>query len=233
MADGQNLTLTKLTIIVPILVVAIPSCALFFYEAVFPKNYLLYDIQWPVQTEDLDAIAIIVTNAGREAQDEVKITLPQDSAGADVKMFVSDASRYRSMLSEARPTEFVQGASTYQVNIGRISAGESVALLAAAKRTTSCCHWILFPEPKVESKQSVGLKADGIRYPENEDTFGGVLRAISVFVFPFLMATFVVVVITGFIFEAFFDTPERKIARLWRQMDKIQEEADKARRYRP
>ncbi|WP_162615847.1 P-loop NTPase family protein [Solilutibacter oculi] len=235
--SSSSVTWQKLAVIIAILTLALPVFARFAFRVVFPDNYLLYETTSVIKTERSQVGAVIVINGGTAAQKEVALYLPSGAADAKSTFVEISAPRRSSLRSlfEADPStplsKFSQGTG-FKIPLGTIEKDEEVRVtLKTIQPGDLPTSSLLLSEVRAESAAMTAIEADGLRRPEFHEDWHTFYMDVSPYLLALVLAVICLGVLVSFIHDVFFDTPRKKMARLWRQMDQLQEQIDKDRRY--
>lgn len=237
MSAESTTTWQKIAIIIALLTLALPAAARFGWQLVFPPNYLLYETTHTTKIDETQIASVIVVNAGHATQKDVVLYLPSNSVDTEhVKIEISSPKRtHLRSLFEAEPKTPIKKYSQesgFKVPLGNIAPEEEVrvTLLAASKEDLFLTRLSL-SDVRVESSSMSAFEADGLRYPAFGDDRHTIYVQVSPYALAFVLAFLGLILLTGLIHDIFFETPQKKVTRLWRQMDQLQEKIDKERRY--
>ena len=235
---SSSITWQKIAIIVAVVLVAVPAIAGFAWKVVFPQNYLVYATTPIIQTSNSLVGGITITNEGSAVQRDVVLDLT--SQNADPKnTFIDISGPSNAPIDFILPSEPKTPLSKYskgegsEVPIGIINPGEEVLVtLKAVKPSEYFVYTLSLLDVHVQSSQMTAIKADGVRRPELNDDLHTFYMMVAPYFLALVAAMIIVIIGISIVHEAFFDTLERKMTRLWKQMDLLQEKHDKERRYK-
>ncbi len=237
MSLESSLTWQKVTIVIAILGIVIPATSKFVWDVVFPENFLLYETTHTTRGELFQTASIHVNNAGSRAQKEIFVFLPLDAIDHENSLIeITTPKRLRlSNIYDADPdmplSKFHQDTGL-KIPVGNVEPGESVRVTLLSKSTKSYPKRLSLSDVRVESSSMKAIEADGIRYPEHNNDWHSSFVEMAPFMLAMLLFFIGIVFFVSIIFETFFDTPQQKMTRLWKQMDELQEKVDKERRYK-
>ncbi len=238
MSTENSITWQKLAIIIAVLTIVLPALAKFYLNIVFPENYLLYEASHTTKTDKIQTASIIVSNAGRGTQKEVFLYLPSDATeykNTSIEVSTPKRSGLRNIF-EAEPSiplEKFSKETGAKIPLGNIEPEEEVpiTLTSISKSEDPYLKRLTLSDARVESASMLAIEADGIRYPRFNDDLHSTYISMAPFMLAMLLAILGIAILAGMIFDLFFDSPQKKMTRLWRQMDQLQEKIDKERRY--
>ena len=237
MTKEHPATWQKVAIIIAVLTFTLPAGARFAWQVIFPANYLLYETTHTTRTDAIQTATAIVTNDGSATQRDVAIYLPVEAMDpAQVKVEVSSprTAGLRSIFeAQAKvPLQKYAEDTGSKIPLGNIAPGQEVRVtFVATADPDSYLRSLSLSDMRVESSTSSAIEADGVRRPSfNEDWHTSYMQAAP-YILAFLLGILGLFLIVGLIYDIFFETPQKKMARLWRQMDTLQEKIDKERRY--
>lgn len=238
MSTESPITWQKIAIIVAILSVALPTVAKFYLNMVFPENYLLYEKTHTTKTEEIQTASIIVYNAGRGIQKDVFLYIPSDVTEYE-NTSVEVSNPYRSGLRSIYdapspdPLEKFFKERGSKIPLGNIKPEEEVlvTLRVIPKPDDPYTPRLSLSDVQVESSSMSAIEADGIKYPRFHEDAHSLYMSAAPFFLALTLALLGLALFIAMIFDIFFDTPQKKMSRLWRQMDELQEKIDKERRY--
>lgn len=237
-ADASStITWQKIAIIVAVLTLALPAAVRFAWNVVFPPDYLLYEVIPSIQANDILVGGVVVVNGGRSPQKEVALYLPSSAARPEnvtVEISAPRSSSLRSLF-DADPntplTKFSQESGS-RIPLGTIDPEQEVRItFKATKPDGVFSQSLTLRDARVESSTMTAIEADGIRRPRFHEDAHTFYHDFAPYLLAFLIALIGLAILISFIHDVFFDTPQRKMSRLWRQMDTLQEQIDKERRY--
>lgn len=237
MSLESSLTWQKVTIVIAILSIVIPATSKFVWDVVFPENFLLYETTHTTRGDKFQTASIHVSNAGNRVQKEIFVFLPLDAIDYENSFIeITTPQSFRlSNIYEAVPdvplSKFHQDTGI-KIPVGNMESGENVRVTLLSKSTKSYPKRLSLSDVRVESYSMKAIEADGTRYPEHNNDWHSSFVEMSPFMLAMLIFFFGIVFFVTIIFEVFFDTPQQKMTRLWRQMDELQEKVDKERRYK-
>lgn len=234
---SSAVTWQKIAIIIAILTLALPAAVRFAWKIVFPPNYLLYEVAPSVQVGDIVVGGLVVVNGGGAPQKEVALYLPSRAANPKYVTVEVSSPRRSSLRSlfDAEPnvplTSFSKESGS-RIPLGTIEPDEEVRVtFKATKPDNDFSQPLSLRDARVESSAMTAIEADGIRRPEFHEDLHTFYVDSAPYLLAFLFALIGLAVLINFIHDVFFDTPQKKMTRLWRQMDTLQEQIDKERRY--
>jgi hypothetical protein len=238
MSSETTATWQKVAVIIAVLTVALPTVSRFLWRVVFPPDYLLYETTHTTRGEGIQSASIVVTNAGLDVQRDVALYLSLDSANASVTRVEVSSPRRSGLRSlfNADPkvplSTFAHDAG-FKVPLGNIGPEEEVrvTLILVANDEDRFTPTLSLSDARVESASMSAIEADGHRRPQFGDDAHSVYVQLAPYVLAMLLAVIGLMIFLSIIFDVFFDTPQQKMTRLWRQMDQLQEQIDKERRY--
>lgn len=235
---SSSVTWQKIAIISAIAVVVLPVLATYAWKTLFPPNYLVFHATPIVQTKGALTGGLLVTNEGYATQHNVAVYLT--SRDVDPEHAFVDVTAPESTISDfilpSKPniplTKYAKGNGA-RIPVGAINPGEQVlvtlASLDAGKYTVNTLSLL---EVHVQSSEMTALKADGVRRPEFDNSLHAFYMMAAPYFLAFIILVLGIVFIVSIIHEAFFDNYQRKMSRMWRQMDTLQEKYDKEKRYK-
>lgn len=238
MSTEIPVTWQKVTIIIALLTLALPTAARFGWQLVFPPDYLLYETSHTTKVGNNQAASVIVVNAGNTTQRDVALYLPSDSTDPkQTKIEISSprSSNIRSLF-EAEPEisfEKFSQESGFKIPLGNIAPEQEVrvTLFATAKKEDLIPTRLSLSDARVESSSMSAIEADGVRYPAYSDDLHTMYDKTSPYILAIVLALFGLIMLISLLHDIFFETPQKQMTRLWRQMDLLQEKIDKERRY--
>lgn len=234
MDTNQGPTWQKFGVIAAILIVIVPWVAKEAYGVVFPPYYLIYQLQHPINGDGFAAFAAIITNVGSQAQDGITLTVPSDSYNPDkAYVDVGTPSKY-SFIQSSNPKlgELVHANNTgFIIPVGRLMPGETVRVTLITEASGQHPIWLLSNAVRVESKQGLAKQTDDLTFSEADDSLHAVLWEASPYFVAFILSLLAVFASAGLIYSIAFDSKQKQMARLWKQMDTLQQKIDKERRY--
>jgi len=237
--DGPGLTWQKVGVIAAILAIILPLLGKGAYLVVFPQYRLVYEVQHPITVPGFSAFAVVITNDGSDREDGVTVVVPPAPFNpAKAYVHVSSPSPYGALGTYPATSADVVSATRdgYSVPVGRLLSGESVRVTFAATTDSGpdavASSWTLVPGVRVYSKQGGATEGDGMGISVSDDSLHAMLWMMSPYVVALAAAIFLVIIFAGLIFSVAFDSREKQMTRLWKQMDLLQEKIDKERRYK-
>lgn len=238
MTSENTTTWQKVTVIIAVLAVVVPVAARYSWNVVFPANYLLYEATFTTKTTGTQTASVIIMNAGNAVQKNVTIYLPSKATNAKLTTIEISSPQSPSLgyLIDAEPktslAKYTEETGA-KIPIGNIEPGNEVraTLAETSKGDDLQIDTLSLSDVRVDSSAASAIKADGVRYPSFADDVHSMFLSASPYFLAFMLLLLAVGVVAGFIFSTFFDTPHKQMARLWRQMDALQEKIDKDRRY--
>jgi len=238
MISDNTTTWQKVTVIIAVLAVVAPFSARYAWNVVFPANYLLYEATFTTKTNNTQTASVIIRNAGGAVQKNVTVYLP--SKATNPKFTTIEISSPQSpgieYLVDSEPkiplVKYTEETGA-KIPVGNIEPGNGVrvTLAEASKGDDLQTNSLSLSDVRVDSSAAPAIKADGIRYPSFADDIHSIFLSASPYFLAFILLILTAGTVAGFIFSMLFDTPHKQMARLWRQMDTLQEKIDKDRRY--
>lgn len=234
---GHQVTWQKIAVVASILFVAVPFAADALWSIFYPDDYLLYEVRQRVAFDGRTTQLLVINNAGRKTQKNVAVIL--DASKAYTQRTLVDVSTpkriFLSGYSAAEPdvplSDFSRAASVF-VPLGNIEPDEQVVVAFGTREQDGIYLSGINSDVRVESSTTVAIKADGIRRPSTaHDAHSGYVE-LAPGILAFIVAIVSAIVIIALVFGIFFDSPEKQMTRLWRQLDDLQEKIDKERRYK-
>ena len=238
MSTESTVTWQKMTVIIALLTLALPVAARFGWQLVFPPNYLLYETTHTTKVSNIQTASVIVVNAGNSTQRDVALYLPSDSTDAKITSIEVSSPRRSNLRSlfEAEPQTPIakySQESGFKIPMGNIAPEEEVrvTLTATSKTDEFLPTRLSLSEARVESSSMSGIEADGVRYPAFSDDPHTMYVQLSPYLLAAFSTLFGLIMLISLLHDIFFNTPQKQMTRLWRQMDDLQEKIDKERRY--
>lgn len=234
-----SVTWQKIAVIVGVGVIVLPVAIGFLWDVVLPRNYLLYEVRPDVRVGSAMVRELAVVNAGHAIQKDVVLYFPPisiEDENATVSVSTPRRSSSRSVFgadfgSSVPLAEYDQN-NGFKIPIGVIPPDEEVAIaLTFSAENGRLSSYIPSGDFRVESSSVDAVEADGIRRPAYPDDLHSAYVQFAPFLLAIFGGLFVIAMLVSAIYELFFDSPQKKMARLWRQMDQLQSEIEKARRY--
>lgn len=235
--SSSNITWQKLTVIITVLILVLPAVARFAWEVVFPSNYITYEVMPITEVDGYSIGMVIVANSGTAQQQNVSLYLPSSAINSkDSRVEISDPKKYfLSSIYDAKPKVSLQKyfqEAGYKIPLGNINADESIRVTIVLKKDSEFISPRLsFDSTRIESSSMLGIEANGTRMPKFADDAHSIYMQVSPFLLGFMLFFGGIVFFVSFIHDAFFDTHQKQMSRLWRKMDNLQEQIEKERRY--
>ena len=238
MSTENSTTWQKVTIIIALLTLALPTAARFGWHLVFPPNYLLFETSHTTKIGATQSASVIVVNAGNETQRDVALYIPSDATDAkNTKIEISSPRRSNlRSLFEAEPQTAIakySQESGFKVPLGNIAPEEEVRVtfIATSGKEDLIPTRLTLSDARVESSSMSAIEADGVRYPAYGDDLHSMYVQVAPYILAIFLALFGLIMLISLLHDIFFETPQKQMTRLWRQMDQLQEKIDKERRY--
>lgn len=233
----STVTWQKIAVLAAIVVVVLPVVAGFAWKVIFPKNYLLYNDSPIITAANIDIGAVTVINAGSATQTNITFYLPtQYIDPKHTFIAISTPSRSLGYAFSADPesplTQF-KSSNGIQINLGTIQPDEKIRLtFKQVKPNGVFLSQLSFLGLHIESAQTVAIEADGTPRPAFAEDIHSLYMDAAPYFLALIASILALFIAVAVIYEAFFDTTQSKMTRLWKQMDILQEKIDKERRYK-
>jgi hypothetical protein len=233
----SNITWQKVAVLTAVISIAFPVVARFAWEVVFPPDFLLYEITPTISVGDYRVGALVITNAGRAVQNNIAVYIPARSIDPESTTVELSGPRraswsYLWSLEPDTPIEAYIDGESVSFSVGTLAPGEEVRITFVEERNgLSFSAGLGIRDARVESSSAFGKQADGIRYPEHDNSLHSFYFGLAPYLLAFILSLIFIGIVAAIIFESLFDTPRKKMTRLWREMDNLQEIIDKERRY--
>jgi len=235
MDNGQGLTWQKVGTVIAIFIVVIPWLTREAYRIVFPLDRLMYDVQEPINAKGFSAFSVVISNAGSRPQDAITITIPSASYNPEEAYIRKTTPAVYGAFgpNNLRPGDLIHAASSgYTVSVGRLLPDESVRVSFVSLSQDDIHTWTVPYNLRVDSRQGGVQKGAGIAIAEDDGSAHGMLWTGAPYLVALAVPFFLILMFSGVIFSIVFDSSEKQMTRLWKQMDLLQEKIDKERRYK-
>jgi len=226
-----DVTWQKIAVLITVLIVAAPFVGRFAWHILFPTNRLLYTINEPIEGEGVAAVSIEIVNDGQTTQNGIVVSIPKSWNPDEAYLDISTPRRLSLPSADGKPSKLIKlQEKGYVIPVGSLRQNEKIriSLIAISSKEGNKPSWGMY-ETRVESATTLGLEADGSREPEFEDSLHGMYFQAAPYLLAVMLSFIGFMAAFGFIFDTFFDTKEKKITRLWKQMNLLQEQIEKER----
>lgn len=218
--------------LVAVFAVLVPMVGRYTWGLLFPSDYLLFQEISSIEGKGFSAAGIVITNAGSRRQNSIVLSLPVSFGPEGERWFnVSPARRLILPFDNAEVSDaLVAKGNRYEISVGTLMPKESVrvTLLAMGNTKDEQPTWHFYGL-RVQSATTVALEASSTKHPTHDLSAADFYREMAPYVLAAAALFIALAVFVSLLFDLFFDSDEKKVARLWRQMDAIQERIFKER----
>jgi len=230
MSTDSNLGWQKFTLFWGALLLALPFALKGSFDFAFPNELLAYRTHGPINLGEDAVVLVSVQNKGRAVLSDIQLAVPAPSLekGGEVKVARGRPGRFVGWMPTAGDAEraTVKERQIF-IPISRLAPDEAINVLLIAKRFEA---WNVV-DVRAQTATTTGLEAEGtIQLADlSLHSFRGEFHEGAPYLLMIILALVAFVVLVSSVYELFFDSDQKKVERLQRQMNAIQEKIDRAR----